>query len=222
MDERPLLFDDNMIAELRETLNPARERYAFKFTMDRWAELILEDDLHPANAEPAVEPIENMAELVAHILDAPREAVHLKEDEPVRRRGRRRVDLERYAALLLAVIFYEYTKAKPTRVTRSDAMPTDRANTFARDKTSPFYRFAMACLEAVGLTASEDALREATERWNDPIKKRALRQLLWGRLPCPEDQGPNLAWQEKRLRRRKISPVRNSAARQKAHKIKPL
>jgi hypothetical protein len=210
MDERPRLLDDNTIAKLRATLEPVRERYGFKYTMERWAELVLDDDLHPASAERVVEPIENMAELVAQILDAPREAVDLTEDEPARRRGRPRADLERYAALLLAVIFHEYTRTKPTRVTR-----WEETRTFDRDKTSPFYKFATACFAAVGLNASEEALREATERWNDRITKRRLRQLLWGRLPKAAEQSPNLVWQETRLQRRKISPADRPFKRKK-------
>jgi hypothetical protein len=161
--------------------------------MERWAELVLSDNLHPANANKSVEPLENETELVALMLSIPPEAVDLSEDEPTRGRGRPRRDFERYAALLLAAIFHEYTRHKPTRITRSDSMPTDRANTFDRDKTSPFYRFATACLRAIGLKASEDALREATERWNDPIKKRMIRQQLWGRLPRNEARRPEQA-----------------------------
>jgi hypothetical protein len=204
-----MILDPAKLRKLRDLLNPVRDRYGFNYTMARWAELVLGDDLHPANANRLVEPIENEAELVAHILGAPCEDLTPVEDEPTLRRGARRVDLERYAALLLAVVFHEYTRRKPTRITRSDVMPTDRANTFDRDKTSPFYQFATACFEAIGLKVSEDAFREATERWNDPINKRATRQLLWGRLPRANREAPDMVWDEKRLHRRRNLPPDN-------------
>jgi hypothetical protein len=206
-----MIFDPATLNKLRDLLNPVRDRYGFNFTMERWAELVLGDDLHPANANMSVESIENETELVAFILAIAPEEVKLSEDDPIRGRGRPRRDLERYAALLLAVIFYEYTKAKPTRVTRADAMTADRANTFDRDKTSAFYRFATACFDTIGLKVSEDAFREATERWNDPINKRATRQLLWGRLPRANREGPDMVWDEKRLHRKRNLPPDNPA-----------
>ncbi len=162
-----------------------KDRFDFAFTMRRWKFLVKED--RDASKRREFVPIDDLDELVAYMCNIPRDAVDLEGDEPtIRARGRPRVDFERYAALLLAVIFQEYTQHKPTQITRSDAMPTDRANTFARDKTSPFYRFATACFDAIGLKGSEDAFREATERWEQStdFSKHEIQKLIWGRLPA--------------------------------------
>jgi hypothetical protein len=145
--------------------------------------------------------------------------VNLEEKETPRRRGRPRADFERYAALLLAAIFHEYTRQKPTRITRWDAMPTDRANTFDRDKTSPFYRFAMACFQGIGLKASEDAIREAAERWerSRDFSKRTVQKQLWGRLRVfgNRSRDPDFACNTQPLRPRVKSPKKPRATRKK-------
>jgi hypothetical protein len=221
-----MTLDPATLKKLRDVLNPVRERYGFEFTMERWTELVLGDDLHPTNANRSVEPIDNETELVAFVLSIPPEEVDPAEDEPIRRRGRPRVDFERYAALLLAAIFHEYTRRKPTRITRSDAMSTDRANTFDRDKTSAFYRFATACFEAIGLKASEDAFREAAERWerSRDFFKRSVQKQLWGGLPAfgKRSSDPEFASNTKSLRPRIKSPNNQCAARKKLRRNKYL
>lgn len=117
------------------------------------------------------------------------------------------------------MIFYEYTKTKPTRITYNVEF-ADRANTRARDKTAPFYKFAEVAFEAVGLKPSGDVFREATERrWarqgktkrqqgkkrGEPWSVRSIRKLLWGGLPKATDVPPNMAWPERQLQRRKNS-----------------
>jgi hypothetical protein len=205
-----MTFDPATLNKLRDLLNPVRDRYGFNYTMERWAELVLSDDLHPVNANKSVEPIENETELVAHILGVPPETVNLIEDEPVRGRGRPRKDMERHAALLLAVIFHEYTRRKPTRITRSFDV-YGLTNALERDKAARFYQFATACFEAIGLKASEDAFREATERWerSKAFFKRRIQQVLWGRLPVfgKRSNDPEFASNTKPLRPRKKSPT---------------
>jgi hypothetical protein len=219
-----MTFDPASLQKLCHLLNPVRERYGFEFTMERWAELVLGDDLHPGNANRSVEPIDNETELVAHILRVLPEAVNLTEDEPIRGRGRPRVDFERYAALLLAAIFHEYTRHKPTRITRWDARPTDRANTFDRDKTSTFYRFATACFQVIGLKASEDAFRETTERWerSRDFFKRSVQKQLWGGLPAfgKRSSAPEFAFNTKPLRPRIKLPKKKFKSAKKGRSVR--
>jgi hypothetical protein len=101
------------------------------------------------------------------------------------------------------VIFHEYTNAKPTRVSKNYETVH---NTFDRDKTSPFYRFATASFNAIGLKPRDVTFREATERWERSrnFYKQNFRLLIWGQLPPEgkECRPPNMAWEEKRLRRK--------------------
>src|ERR1700733_3681439 len=150
-------FDAEAIEALRSILKPKRKRYDLAFTMNRWAEIVRDDADTPDNA-----PIEEEQELVGSIVGVPTETRYVEEDGTPARRRRERVDPERWAALLLAVIFSEFTKTKPTRITKDPDLVKD---TLARDKTSPFYRFATTAFEAVGRKPSESAFREATERW---------------------------------------------------------
>jgi hypothetical protein len=145
-------FDAAAIQTLRHILKVKRERYDLAFAMNRWAALVRDEirardkasrDDEPNENEPTIEDLD---ELVAKLLCAPPGTTFPEEDDPApQRRHRERVDLERWAALLLAVIFNEYTKAKPTRISKNHDAVRD---TDARDKTSPFYRFATAAFEA--------------------------------------------------------------------------
>jgi hypothetical protein len=215
-----MTFDQGTIEKLRGILQPKRKRYDFAFTMNRWAEIVrqkdrvrarlldeTDDDFFRPIEEDEYVVVENEDEHVAHLLGLPR-GTQIKEDEsspPLPKKGRRRVDPERWAALLLAVVFSEYTKAKPTRIGRN---PVKVTSTFERDKTSPFYQFATAACEAIGFYPSEKALREATEAWDRSrrFSKRKLHLLLWGQLPSDDSEGPNLTWPERNLPRRKNSP----------------
>jgi hypothetical protein len=94
--------------------------------------------------------------------------------------GRPRADKERYAALLLAVIYHEYAGESPTRIVK----PRERAQD-EREYSSKFYKFAGAAFELVGLEPRPQAFREAWKRWkrSRDFSKDAVRALLWGGLP---------------------------------------
>jgi hypothetical protein len=208
-------FNTAALRKLRNTLSSKRDaandRFDFVFTMRKWKLLVKQ--AREANRHTTIEPLENEVELVAYLCDIPREAVDLTDDElPIRGKGRPRADLERYAALLLAMIFHEYTGRKPTRVTMSD-----RVRTFDRDETSPFYQFATACFEAIGLKPREDAFREATERWEQSVdfSKNAMQIHIWGDLRGVDGRShaPEFKCNTKPLRPRIISPRLRSKPR---------
>jgi hypothetical protein len=196
---------EDIIRSVRERHGhePIRARYDLAFTMERWAKLAL-NDLHPSNADrPTVGSIENIDELVAKLIDAPPATRQYRTKQPPVGKRRPRADYERDLALALAVIFHEYTNAKPTRVSKNYETVH---NTFDRDKTSPFYRFATASFNAIGLKPRDVTFREATERWERSrnFYKQNFRLLIWGQLPPEgkECRPPNMAWEEKRLRRK--------------------
>jgi hypothetical protein len=209
------MFDQPTLKELRRIIRSARERYGLepvterydlKYTMNRLAEFVF-NDLHPREADkPPITEIENIDELVAKlIVPGPSKRQYRKKEQSIRKR-RPRADFERDVALALAIVYHEYTGAKPTRVSKNYETTTE---TFARDKTSPFYRFATTSFKAFGLKPKELTFREASERWERScgFHKESFQQLLWGRLPRDgSEASPNLSWQEKPLYRRKNSP----------------
>jgi hypothetical protein len=91
------------------------------------------------------------------------------------RKRRPRLDLERYAGLMLGVIFHEYTGKRPVR-TWDDYRGTDRA--------SAFYMFATEAFRAAGLVPSPQVFREVGERWDRSrnFHKRSMHTLLFGGL----------------------------------------
>lgn len=91
--------------------------------------------------------------------------------------GRRRIDWERRAAVLLAVIYYEYARKRPTRVTWKRQKTKHQ-----KYRSSDFYLFADQAFEEIGVREVPDtALREAVERWprSRGFSKWQLRRLLW-------------------------------------------
>jgi hypothetical protein len=205
-------FDPGELKELQEILSSARERQTFApvqqrydlaYTMNRWAHLAL-NCLHPTNADkPPLAPIENENELLAKI--APGARRQYRKKRPPMRKRRPRVDYERDLALALAVIYHEYTNAKPTRISKNyEAVH----NTYDRDKTSPFYRFATVAFNTIGLKPKEVTFREATERWEESkdLNKENFQLLIWGQLPHDGNEGRLLTWREKPLRPR-IKPA---------------
>jgi hypothetical protein len=93
-------------------------------------------------------------------------------------RGRPRSDLERYAALMLGLIFEEYTGERPKRW-------VDRKT----GENSLFYRCATEAFRAIGLYPHPNGLafREVSERWDlEPAARefdeQRLGSLLWGGL----------------------------------------
>jgi hypothetical protein len=86
-----------------------------------------------------------------------------------------RVDHERYVALLVGVVFHQYTGKSPKRIWESYR---------DTDHNSPFYIFAAAVFRWLGLAPSWQAFREVSERWDSSreFSKRAIKVLLFGGL----------------------------------------
>lgn len=192
-----MAFDRATIENLRSFLEPTRERYDLATVMHRWAEIVR--DFRGGEIEPDA-PIENLDQLVMKLVGGHR-ALRRKKVEP--RIRRQRVDLERDAAIGLAEIFHEFSRAQPTRIFREG-----HTNKNLRDKSSRYYEFAKVAFEAVGLTPSESAFREATERRKRSrgYSKRNWHQLLWGGLSPRGNRAPLMTWRERRIRRRKKLP----------------
>lgn len=161
------------VTRLHAILKPTRVRYDLGAVMDRWSARVRE--LHPDCQDQNVSATpEEFEALTALLINAPpgrRRRARIK--QPIKRRPR--MDLERFAALMLGVIFSEYTGRPPTRI--SDAYR-------GTDNNSPFYQFARAAFKAIGLKPSPQAFREVCERWNcsDQFDKANIEQLLWGAL----------------------------------------
>jgi hypothetical protein len=110
------------------------------------------------------------------------------------RAGRPRADKERYAALLLAVIYREFAGEPPTRIVK----PHEREQA-EREYSSRFYKFAARAFELIDLKPRPQAFREAWERWerSRDFSKHAMRMLLWGGLPgfrrrkSPDEAAPS-------------------------------
>jgi hypothetical protein len=173
-------FDDAAIAALVDILRNARRDAsainvaAFRADMERWAELVIGDDSHPARYEREPEPteqLENEQELIEDLLI--RDPAKRVRGRRPKRATRPRADFERWAALLLAMIFDRHAGRKPKRVWDAYA---------ENDDGSPFYVFAMASFKLIGLAAPKEVLRETGERWDKSrgFSKRAMKQLLWG------------------------------------------
>jgi hypothetical protein len=161
---------DDALREIRKSIRITREQYGFDWTMRRWAQILSEDERNATRPPDLREPLENESELVEELTGLPPCA-----NEPVSpRRGRPRRDFERWAALLLAHIFYEFTRGKPAR--HNDPIPNDPG--------SPFYAFCFASGRAVNLRMPSEVLREISEQWERSInfRKGHIRQLLWGQL----------------------------------------
>jgi hypothetical protein len=150
-------LDTTVIERLRTILNPCRERFGLSFTMERWRDLVLKD----------------------------RSDYTRRTKTQARGRGRPYDDSGRFAALLLAVIFEEYTGKRPARTTRLTETDTE-----LRDKDYPFYKFCRAACDAIGIDTSDNAFVEAIDElsgrgdWEANIP--GLRKLLWGGLPMSD------------------------------------
>ena len=159
--------------------------YDFAYVMGQWAH-----EVHAVGADGNSEPlliaeheIDWGDELLADVLE-PGPARSLKPQVERGPGGRSRVDKQRYAALLLGVIYREYTGKAPTRHT--DPRATDQAD---REYKSAFYKFAREAFLAIGLDPSPQAFREAVKRWEDPAEdfnKAAMRLLLWDKTATPK------------------------------------
>lgn len=149
-----MAFDQETTDYLLDILKPKRRRFDFEATMERWAQLVGGSELE--------------------------KLISASTANTERHGGRPRIDMERRAAVLLAVIYYEYTKRRPTRVTRANQKTNSN-----KYRTSHFYSFAIGAFRAIGLPERENAFREAVERWGRPrgYSKRELRKELWRKLP---------------------------------------
>jgi hypothetical protein len=175
-------LDPAKIANLRAVLEPRRERFDFAYTMNRWAELVL--DAEPPNdprSERSIEGpfswLEAGADLVVELLKRKLRRKKGQVRPPPSKRGRPRVDRQRYAALLLGFIFDEFAEARPTRVW----------DAYEEREASPFYRFATEAFDAIGLDPSDQAFRDVCEAWEKPsgeieFDSQAIKDLLWGGL----------------------------------------
>jgi AcrR family transcriptional regulator len=179
VSERPQewRFTDETLRELRKRIPIARERYDFDTIMHRFARLLWEADNNPKNPPAARQPLENENELIREFF---RRVRRVKVPAKMRR-GRRPLAFERWAALLLAVIFGEFAHRKPSRVW----------DAYAEAEASAFYAFATASCEALGFKMPTETLRETVKRWQEPdnseeFHKDNMRRLLWGGLRAKE------------------------------------
>jgi hypothetical protein len=171
------------LRRLRGRIDIVRERYSFKFTMQRWALLVWEDDANRWNRRQQDRIVADNAggkdedelieELLIKELATTDECSDASDMEQGRTPGAPPKRLERYATLLLALIFAEYTQQAPKRHCVDGV-----------DDNSPFYKFARASFEAIKIKTPYEILRETCEDWphlgeND---KQQLKRLLWGQL----------------------------------------
>jgi hypothetical protein len=196
-------FDDAAIDALVAILRNARRKASainvasLRADMERWAELLISDDAHPTRHEREPEPAEQLLEALlirgTYVFARPQSdneqdlidelLIRDPSKRARRRRGKRttrpRADFERYAALLLALIFKKHGGRNPKRV-------WDHHSKYGDDR-SPFYVFAVASFRSIGLRAPKEVLRETGERWDKShgFSKRAMKQLLWGSRTKP-------------------------------------
>jgi hypothetical protein len=147
-------LDPRVVERLCAILNPCRERFAFDFTIKHWSALVSQD----------------------------RSEYKRQTKKQPRSRGRPYDDTGRFAALLLAVIFEEYTGRRPGRTTRWTETDTGK-----RDKDYPFYQFCREACDAIGMDditdkAFVEAIAELRGRGQWEANVPALRMLLWGQL----------------------------------------
>ena len=122
-------FAADVIEQLRTILMPVRERFSFVFTMEKWADLVRGDS-------------QEFADLIQNVKRA---------------RGRPKDETVRLAALLLAVIFEEFTGTLPGR--SNQLIDTD--DTRDSDKGSRFYKFCRRACDAIDIDTTDMAFRGA-------------------------------------------------------------
>ncbi len=154
-----------------------RERARLRYALQKWEEHVREQAHVPATEAERLGYMsdEEADPLMAELLGVPPEAQENCEPtaESTARRGRPPADV--WPALILAVIFHEFTRKKPGRAEPNSDLGQQRAR-------SPFYRFADASYRAIGLRVQDAALREATERWEKSRdqSKRYLKIMVFG------------------------------------------
>jgi hypothetical protein len=180
-------------------LQPRRKRYPLDVVMQRLAAEARKNEdqfewLAPPQGEDPTVPREEWEaqedELVVEIANCG----PLEPSAPVKPRAGR-ADHERYVALLVGVVFHEYTGKSPKRIW--DAYQDT-------DHNSPFYIFAAAVFRWLGLAPSWQAFREVSERWDSSreFSKRAIKVLLFRDRENEEDLTASLAAPAKGRRRR--------------------
>jgi hypothetical protein len=144
------------IKRLRTILKSVRDRFSFEFTMEQWAYLVKWDR-------------QELADLTQDMKRGP---------------GRPPDETGRFAGLLLAVIYEEYTGKLPGR--SNQLVNTDTDDVRASAKGSRFYKFRRAACDAIGIDVSDAALEEAIAEIKSRGKLKAnflaLRIELWGGL----------------------------------------
>jgi hypothetical protein len=158
------MLDAAAIARLRAMLGPGPDRYDFATVMQRWAAEALGEPLADISLTqaPGADQFDWPSGSTCREVDAlARQLIRLPP-------GRPRADVERDAALMLGVIFHEYTGMKPTRVYDAHG---------GSDRVSLFYYFASEAFRAIGLEPNWDAFREAGKEW-EKLPKRAMRQRI--------------------------------------------
>jgi hypothetical protein len=158
-----------VIERLRAVLKPRRERFNLAVVMEKWVALVNDEEPEHGRVGPAEfawcgpdDPVEGLAGP-----PSPRPTFQRP------KRGRHPADF--YSALMLAVIFQEYTGEPPTR----------KWNARKKLETSRFYQFAeVAFGELLHRTPPWSALHETCERWprSRDFSKRAMQQQLFGGL----------------------------------------
>lgn len=172
-------LDPATIESLRAVLAPRRERFDFAYTIGRWASEVRADS--DDGKREAEDDATDWDALAADMLEPDPEAPKTKpRTKQVPRKRRPRADKERYAALLLAVIYREYAGEPPTRIVKPDETWQTK-----REYSSRFYKFAAAAFQLIDLEPRPQAFREAWERWDRSrdFSKDAMRALLWAGLP---------------------------------------
>ena len=166
-------LDPTTIARLRAMLGPGPDRHDFATVMRRWEAEALGDPLADISLTQA--PGADQFEWPS---DRPEDGAEHLASQITRRpgrpwgqsiRGRPRGDVERDAARVLSVIFYEYTRSRPSRDAWNEYTETT--------KISLFRRFATEAFLTIGLRPNAQAFREAAEKWAG-LPKRAIRQRI--------------------------------------------
>jgi hypothetical protein len=176
------------ISKVRDALNPRRERYDLAFVMERWVAQVRGEQQSEHGSVGADDFEWNGMDDPEELLAGPASprASH-------RRPKRGRHPTDSFAALMLAVIFHEFTGEPPTR----------KWNARRQMETSNFYKFGeVAFREFLGRTAPWSALHEACERWgrSRAFNKTAMHVLLFGGLV------PKKGARLRRSRRQKSPP----------------
>lgn len=194
-----MAFKPDTVNGLRRIIEPQRTEVDFAYVMNMWAKRVKEArKKRPEIRRP--HRIENEKDILKSLIIVEARSGPPPEKKKQGKPRRKRVDVERYAATLLAEIFHKFTGRKPTRVSRFGF-----TDTLMRDKSSNFYRFADAAFRAIKLKPSEAAFREGVEEFNNPstYSREMVHLALWGGIPRGPDEPPNLSWPERPLQSRR-------------------